>query len=56
MQTFGRKPKGGRLVDFVSFYQVSILCGMLDKRIEELMLDYILEHESGIYYGFESLV
>lgn len=54
LQTFGRKPKGGRLIDFVSFYQVSLVCGMLDKQTECLMLDYILEHESGIYYVYES--
>ena len=53
-QVFGRKPKGGRLIDFVNFYQLSILSGMLDKKTENLMLDYVLKHEGGIYYVYEN--
>ncbi len=53
-QMFGRKPKGGRLIDFVNFYQLSILPGMLDKQTESLMLDYVLSHEDGIYYVYEN--
>ena len=53
-QVFGRRPKGGRLTDFVNFYQLSLLPGMLDKQTESLMLDYILHHECGIYYVYES--
>lgn len=54
MQMFGRKPKGGRLIDFVNFYQLSILPGMLDKQTESLMLDYVLSHKDGIYYVYEN--
>jgi hypothetical protein len=53
-QVFGRKPKGGRLADFVNFYQLSILPGMLDKQTESIMLDYVLRHEGGIYYVYEN--
>lgn len=53
-QVFGRKPKGGRLTDFVNFYQLSILTGMLDRQTESLMLDYVLKHENGIYYVYEN--
>ena len=53
-QMFGRKPKGGRLTDFVNFYQLSILSGMLDKNTEGLMLNYVLRHEGGIYYVYEN--
>ena len=53
-QVFGRKPNGGRLIDFVNFYQLSILPGMLDKQTESLMLDYVLSHEDGIYYVYEN--
>lgn len=53
-QVFGRKPKGGRLIDFVNFYQLSILPGMLDKQTESRMLDYVLSHEDGIYYVYEN--
>lgn len=51
---FGRKPKGGRLADFVNFYQLSLLSNMLDKQTENLMLDYVLQHENGIYYVYEN--
>lgn len=54
MRMFGRKPKGGRLTDFVNFYQLSILPGMLDEHTESLMLDYVIKHEDGIYYIFEN--
>lgn len=37
-QVFGRKPKGGRLIDFVNFYQLSILPGMLDKQTESRII------------------
>ncbi|QQO09933.1 hypothetical protein [Breznakiella homolactica] len=47
---FGIKPRGDRLVDFVSFYQVSLLTNELNKDLEEAYFDYILEHETGIYY------
>ena len=55
-QVFGRRPKGGRLIDFVNFYQLSILPGMLDKKTEGLMLDYVLRHEGGIYYVYENML
>ncbi len=54
MQAFGRNPKGGRLTDFVNFYQISLLPGLLDKQTEKLMLDHILTHEGGIYYIYEN--
>ena len=55
-QMFGRKPKGGRLTDFVNFYQLSILPDMLDRQTENLMLDYVLKYENGIYYVYESRI
>ncbi len=53
LQIFGRKPKGGRLVDFVNFYPISLLVDMLDENTENLMLDYIIQHKNGIYYIYE---
>ena len=47
---FGLNPRGGRLVDFVSFYQVSLLTNKLNKNIEKAYFKYLLEHETGIYY------
>jgi len=51
---FGVKPKGGRLVDFVNFYQVSLISDCLDERTESAVFDYILNYDSGIYYIYES--
>lgn len=50
---FGRKPKGGRLTNFVNFYQLSLLSGMLDQQTESLMLNHVLLQEDGIYYVYE---
>ncbi len=47
---FGRKPEGGRLEDFVTFYQVALLAGEVDAQTEHRLLDYVLRHTSGIYY------
>lgn len=47
---FGIMPRGGRLVDFISFYLVSLLAGQLDEPTESEVFDYILNKEDGIYY------
>lgn len=52
-RVFGLAPRGGRIVDFVTFYQVSILAGFLDKAAEQAMFEYILNHTAGIYYIYE---
>ena len=36
MKSFQIKPRGGRLVDFVNFYQVSIISDCLDEPISLL--------------------
>ncbi|MDR1803823.1 MAG: hypothetical protein LBQ94_09480 [Treponema sp.] len=53
---FGIKmnPKAGRLVDFVHFYPISLLTNFLDKRIEARYFQYILEHDSGMYYIYSN--
>jgi hypothetical protein len=53
-EAFGIKPRGGRLMDFVNFYQVSLVSDCLDEPIESLVFDYILNHDTGIYYIYES--
>ncbi len=53
---FGNKPHGGRLTDFVSFYQVSLLKDELDEQTETLMFDYILNRKEGIYYTYENCI
>ncbi len=46
-------PKGGRLIDFVSFYPVSILANLLDDKTEQALFNYYLHRESGIYYIYD---
>ncbi len=53
-KSFGQKPKSGRLCDFVNFYPLSLLPGTLEMQTERKMLTYVLKHESGIYYIYES--
>ncbi|ERI95029.1 hypothetical protein HMPREF1982_00515 [Clostridiales bacterium oral taxon 876 str. F0540] len=49
---FQRTVKGERLIDFTSFYQISLLSQELNKEIEPLVIKYILNKENGIYYIF----
>lgn len=51
--TWGIKPNGGRLIDFVNFYPVSMLKGCLDRKTEMAFVDYVLNKEGGIYYIYE---
>lgn len=50
----GLIPRGGRLIGFVSFYPVSLLANILKPRTELMMFDYLLKHETGIYYLYDS--
>ena len=56
MKVLELKPKGGRLLDFTSFYQISLLTNVLDKTIEPNYFEYILNHESGIYYIYDKKI
>lgn len=49
----GLKPKGGRLIDFVNFYPVSLLGGMLDAATENRFVKYVLDAPGGIYYIYD---
>lgn len=51
---FGKRPCGGRLIDFVQFYTISLLHDCLDQKTENALLDYTIHHESGIYYIYDS--
>ncbi len=51
---FQKQARGGRLVDFVSFYPVSLLVGCLASREEALFLEHVLRHETGIYYIYDA--
>lgn len=54
-EVFGQIPpkKAGRLVDFVHFYPVALLAGMLPPETEATALRYILRHPTGMYYIYE---
>ena len=53
--TFAIKPKGGRLVDFVNFYQISLIADCLNAGIEEMVVDYIMSR-NGIYYVYNDFL
>lgn len=44
------KPGGGRLIDFVNFYPISLISGCLDRKTELAIVDYVLHRKEGIYY------
>lgn len=52
-RVMGIKPRGGRFVNFVSFYQISLVRGCLDEKTESAMINYLLEKEDGIYYIYD---
>lgn len=47
-------PKAGCLADFVVFYQLALLPGLLSPKIESSMLDYVLAHQRGIVYIYNN--
>ena len=55
-EILGLKPKGGRLIDFVNFYPISLLCDCLDKKKQESVMDYVLNRDDGIYYIYDKKI
>ena len=55
-EILGLKPKGGRLIDFVNFYPISLLCDCLDKKTQESVMDYVLNRDDGIYYIYDKKI
>lgn len=49
----GIPPRGGRLVDVVNFYHVSLVADLLPAQTALAFLDYILQKETGIYYIYD---
>ena len=47
---FGSIPKGGREIDFVDFYHLNLIQGMLSEKTEECLLEYVINKSNGIYY------
>lgn len=50
---FGLKPRGGRLVDFTGFYQISLLQDQLDENEQYALMDYLLPKQDGMYYIYD---
>jgi len=50
IEVFGKKPKGGRLIDFIAFYPISLLAGEISPAIERAYFDHVVSHAPGIYY------
>lgn len=48
------RPNGGRLIDFVNFYPVSLVSDLLDKETELAVVEHIIHKENGIYYIYGS--
>lgn len=55
-EVLGMKPEGGRLIDFVNFYGVSIINGCLDPKTEKAVIKYIINKPDGIYYTYEKCI
>lgn len=58
LEVFGVRPhpKAGRLLDFVHFYPLRLLVGMLPEQTERQMLSYVISHPPGIYYIYDGPV
>ena len=52
-EILGLNPNGGRLVDFVNFYPVSLVSDCLDAGTQCAVMDYVLRKPDGIYYIYE---
>lgn len=47
-------PRGGRLLDIVNFYHVSLMSDLLDYRTASALVEYVLQFQTGIYYIYET--
>lgn len=52
-EILGMKPNGGRLIDFMNFYPISMLSNCLDEKTEIALMEYALNKEGGIYYIYD---
>ncbi len=49
-EILGMKPGGGRLIDFMNFYPISLVAGCLDENTEKALVRYALSKKDVIYY------
>ena len=52
----GFKPKGGRLIDFVNFYPISLVRNCLDVKTEQAVVEYVINKNNGIYYIYDKKI
>lgn len=45
--------KGARILDCTTFYPVSLVAGLLDKKTENAYIEYLLNNKNGIYYIYD---
>lgn len=50
---FQLPPKGGRLVDLATFYQISLVSDLLEDKVASALIEHLLHHPSGIYYLYD---
>lgn len=55
-EILGMKPNGGRLIDFMNFYPISLLRDGLDTQTECAFMDYVLNKDNGIYYIYDKKI
>jgi hypothetical protein len=53
---FSEKPFGPRLSDPITFYTLSIISNTLPEIIEKHIIDYVLHHQTGIYYIYDKCI
>ena len=52
-EILGMKPNGGRLIDFMNFYPISMFADCLNSKTEIALMNYALNKENGIYYIYD---
>ena len=53
---FSSKPNGPREIDFVVFYHMMLLQGVLTQKTENSLLDYVISKPNGIYYIYNKSI
>ncbi|MSU00383.1 hypothetical protein [Tissierella pigra] len=60
IETYQKKyklpPRGGRLLDLSTFYQISLIANSLEDEVAVALFDYVLQHQSGIYYIYDKKI
>ncbi len=52
-ETYSKKTRGGRLVNFTNFYQLILVSGLLSPETDRKVLEYVISRPDGIYYIYD---